>query len=581
MKRYFLILAALLISVAARGASNLGDFVEDATLHFEWSTRDTDGAPITRSTDGTIYVKKDNATTSSAGITNVEDADGVTGQHECTIDLSADAFYATGSNYSVVLYGAVIDSVSVTTTLREFSIQNRYMRGTNGAALATVLGAAVGASISADIAEVKGETASILADTEAVDTTTEMRTFLTGADDKISTLTAAQVNTEADNAIETYKLDHLVAVADNNDPVDNSIIAKLVSADFGTADWSDFDWTTDSLEAIRDRGDRAWKTGAGSGATESFTEDTNWTRTIGDNDGGAATNTLTVDGVTFDTGEVGSGTYLEVDVTVDITAAHYGTSIFIWGFYSGGGAHYIRVMAYNYTDSLYEDIGSIGLGSTVQLYSFTMTPDQTDTTAGEVKIKFLHGGGSGVASHVLSIDKMQINTITEVLNDGSGFTAIPWNATWDAEVESEVDDSIGGLKTTATLTLADTNELQTNQGNWLTAVGFSTHSAADVWAVVARTLTASTNFNDISAADVWASTTRTLTSGGGGASAADVWAYLVDGSVTATVALKQILSVVHGNFAATGTTTRVVVYQNAAADDEVTTHTITGTSRTN
>jgi len=29
-------------------------------------------------------------------------------------------------------------------------------------------------------------------------------------------------------------------------------------------------------------------------------------------------------------------------------------------------------------------------------------------------------------------------------------------------------------------TLADTNELQTNQGNWLTATGFSTHSAADV-----------------------------------------------------------------------------------------------------
>ena len=34
------------------------------------------------------------------------------------------------------------------------------------------------------------------------------------------------------------------------------------------------------------------------------------------------------------------------------------------------------------------------------------------------------------------------------------------------------------------------------------ATGFSTHAAADVWAVVARTLTANTNFNDITAADV-------------------------------------------------------------------------------
>ncbi|MGB0971913.1 MAG: hypothetical protein ACPGVG_13275 [Mycobacterium sp.] len=36
----------------------------------------------------------------------------------------------------------------------------------------------------------------------------------------------------------------------------------------------------------------------------------------------------------------------------------------------------------------------------------------------------------------------------------------------------------------------------------VTATGFSTHSAADVWAVATRVLTASTNFNDLSAADV-------------------------------------------------------------------------------
>ena len=44
----------------------------------------------------------------------------------------------------------------------------------------------------------------ILADTEAVDTTTEMRTFLTGGDTPVSTVTTAQVNTEADNAFATY-----------------------------------------------------------------------------------------------------------------------------------------------------------------------------------------------------------------------------------------------------------------------------------------------------------------------------------------------------------------------------------------
>lgn len=43
--------------------------------------------------------------------------------------------------------------------------------------------------------------------------------------------------------------------------------------------------------------------------------------------------------------------------------------------------------------------------------------------------------------------------------------------------------------------LLDTDELQTNQGNWLTATGFSTHSAADVWAVATRVLTAGTNID--------------------------------------------------------------------------------------
>ena len=55
----------------------------------------------------------------------------------------------------------------------------------------------------------------------------------------------------ADAALVANKLDHLIAVADGDDPVDDSIIAML-AAKAATADWSDFVNTTDSLEAIRD-----------------------------------------------------------------------------------------------------------------------------------------------------------------------------------------------------------------------------------------------------------------------------------------------------------------------------------------
>lgn len=53
----------------------------------------------------------------------------------------------------------------------------------------------------------------------------------------------------ADKAIVQQKLDHLVAVADNDDVVNDSIIAHLAASD---GDWSGFDDASDSLEALRD-----------------------------------------------------------------------------------------------------------------------------------------------------------------------------------------------------------------------------------------------------------------------------------------------------------------------------------------
>jgi phage baseplate assembly protein W len=50
----------------------------------------------------------------------------------------------------------------------------------------------------------------------------------------------------------------------------------------------------------------------------------------------------------------------------------------------------------------------------------------------------------------------------------------------EATAQSILTDTGTTLQGDITAILADTNELQTNQGNWLTATGFSTHSAADV-----------------------------------------------------------------------------------------------------
>ncbi len=67
----------------------------------------------------------------------------------------------------------------------------------------------------------------------------------------MSTAMKAEVESEANDALVAQKLDHLVAVADADDAVDDSIVAKLASKSV-TADWSTFDNTTDSLEALGD-----------------------------------------------------------------------------------------------------------------------------------------------------------------------------------------------------------------------------------------------------------------------------------------------------------------------------------------
>ena len=107
----------------------LGDYKEDDTIYFCWSTNDKNGAAITRATNGTIRVYKDALVAeSTAGVYDAEDFDTIIGVHNCKLVLT-DAFYATGHDYSVVLIGAVIDGETVNVVLAMFSIENRFAGG--------------------------------------------------------------------------------------------------------------------------------------------------------------------------------------------------------------------------------------------------------------------------------------------------------------------------------------------------------------------------------------------------------------------------------------------------------------------
>jgi len=102
----------------------------------------------------------------------------------------------------------------------------------------------------------------------AADAVTEIQSGL-------STLTAAQVQTEAEEALQAYHLDHLIASADPGGVVANSsFLAKMLSKSVTPA-FSSYDNTTDSLEAVRDNmgtaqtGDSFARLGAPAGASVS------------------------------------------------------------------------------------------------------------------------------------------------------------------------------------------------------------------------------------------------------------------------------------------------------------------------
>lgn len=93
-------------------------------------------------------------------------------------------------------------------------------------------------------------------------TTTTNLTNAAGAGDLTSTMKTS-VQTAANAALVALNLDHLFAVADPGGAVvDNSFWAKLHSKS-ATADYTSYANTTDSLEALRDRGDAAWITATG------------------------------------------------------------------------------------------------------------------------------------------------------------------------------------------------------------------------------------------------------------------------------------------------------------------------------
>jgi hypothetical protein len=106
--------------------SYLGNYKSGDSVDFTFSTKDTDGAPITLASGAVSVYKGNNTTQTTTGVTLTTDFDSVTGLHHVRI-ATTDSFYATGEDYSVVITTGTVDSISVVgTVLRTFSIEKRF-----------------------------------------------------------------------------------------------------------------------------------------------------------------------------------------------------------------------------------------------------------------------------------------------------------------------------------------------------------------------------------------------------------------------------------------------------------------------
>jgi len=110
-----------------------GDFKEDDTVYIPFNTFTSDdpsaSVTITNLADTDIHIHKDGNTTqhSASGTVDVAiDFDGITGNHLVTIDLSADAFFAVGSDYQVRMEGTTVDGATINAWIGSFSIENRF-----------------------------------------------------------------------------------------------------------------------------------------------------------------------------------------------------------------------------------------------------------------------------------------------------------------------------------------------------------------------------------------------------------------------------------------------------------------------
>ena len=165
------------------------------------------------------------------------------------------------------------------------------------------------------------------------------------------------------------------------------------------------------------------------------------------------------------------GTYHEVDdvggamdfyYQFDVGATGVGTSVSLVGRLEGNGDN-VDVFAYNWGSTNWDQVGAfLGSNSSTDVEAdVNINVAHTGVGANEGKVRVRAYAASGLTTATLFMDQIYINYA--IVTDISSLAT--------SAALTVVDTTVDAI-------LVDTVELQTNQGNWVTATGFSTFNAA-------------------------------------------------------------------------------------------------------
>lgn len=357
------------------------DITLEETVYFNFTTRAfSTGVPTTLGgTPALSVLESNNATPITSGVSLSVDRASVTGLHQATVVATAANGYEAGKSYAVYISTGTVGGVSVVgEVVAQFTIQT--------AASFTRLGAPAGASVSADIAAAKVDTAAIKVKTDFLPSATAGASggvFIAGTN-AATTITTALTTTFTGNL-------------------------------------------TGSVASV-------------TGAVGSVTGNVggNVTGSVGSvATGGITSGSIAADAI--------GASELAADAVAEISAA-------VW-------AEATRTLTAGTNIVLAKGVGVTGFND----LSAAQVNAEVDTALADVRLDELLAADSdidgaapptvGSVFHELmskttgSFTFDQATDSLEALRDntgtaGAGLTAVPWNSSWDAEVQSEVQDAI-------------------------------------------------------------------------------------------------------------------------------------------